>query len=148
MLTSKQRAYLRSLANKLDTILIVGKGEITDNIIRQADTALTAREIIKGKVLENSAYSSREAAEILAEKCSAAVVQVIGSKFVIYKKNEKKAQIEAEKRRNESRAKANPVRKGAQARRQQEKERREQRNAYFREAAIQAAIERRRQREE
>ena len=67
MLTSKQRAYLRSLANKLDTILIVGKGEITDNIIRQADTALTAREIIKGKVLENSAYSSREAAEILAE---------------------------------------------------------------------------------
>ena len=83
MLTSKQRAYLRSLANKLDTILILGKGEITDNIIRQADTALTAREIIKGKVLENCSYSSREAAEILAEKCSADVVQVIGSKFVL-----------------------------------------------------------------
>lgn len=87
MLTSKQRAYLRGLANKLDTILILGKGEITDNIIRQADTALTAREIIKGKVLENSSYSSREAAEILAEKCSADVVQVIGSKFVLYRKN-------------------------------------------------------------
>ena len=87
MLTSKQRAYLRGLANKLDTILIVGKGEITDNIIMQADTALTAREIIKGKALENSAYSSREAAEIIAEKCNADVVQVIGSKFVLYRPN-------------------------------------------------------------
>lgn len=87
MLTSKQRAYLRSLANRLDTILILGKGEISDNIIRQSDTALTAREIIKGKVLENSMYSSREAAEILADKCGADVVQVIGSKFVLYREN-------------------------------------------------------------
>ncbi len=68
MLTSKQRAYLRGLANTLETILIVGKGEITDNIIMQADTALTAREIIKGKRLETSAYSARECAELLAEK--------------------------------------------------------------------------------
>ena len=87
MLTSKQRAYLRGLANKLDTILILGKGEITDNVIRQADTALTAREIIKGKVLENSSYSSREAAEILAEKCSADVVQVIGYRFILYRES-------------------------------------------------------------
>ena len=87
MLTSKQRAYLRGLANKLDTILIVGKGEITDNIIMQADTALTAREIIKGRVLENSSYSSRECADCLAEKCNADVVQVIGSKFVLYRPN-------------------------------------------------------------
>ena len=97
MLTSKQRAYLRGLANKLDTILILGKGEITDNIIRQADTALTAREIIKGKVLENSSYSSREAAEILAEKCSADVVQVIGSKFVLYRPNPDEPQIKLPK---------------------------------------------------
>ena len=87
MLTSKQRAFLRGLANKIDTILIVGKGEITDNIIMQADTALTAREIIKGKVLENSTYSSREAADLIADKCSADVVQVIGSKFVLYREN-------------------------------------------------------------
>ncbi len=87
MLTSKQRAYLRGLANRLETILIVGKGEITDNIVNQADTALTAREIIKGRVLENSAYSSREAAELIADKCSADVVQVIGSKFVLYRPN-------------------------------------------------------------
>ena len=91
MLNSKQRAFLRGLANRIDTILIVGKGEITDNIIKQADDALTAREIIKGKVLENSAYSSREAA---AEKCSADVVQVIGSKFVLYRRNDDEPVIE------------------------------------------------------
>lgn len=93
MLTSKQRAYLRSLANGLDTILIIGKGEITDNIIMQADTALTARELIKGKVLENSAYSSREGAELVAQKCGADVIQVIGSKFVLYRPNPDKPQI-------------------------------------------------------
>lgn len=93
MITSKQRAYLRGLANKLETILIVGKGEITDNIIRQADTALTAREIIKGKVLENSSYSSRDTADIISEKCSAEVVQVIGSKFVLYRENSEEPKI-------------------------------------------------------
>lgn len=93
MLTSKQRAYLRGLANPIETILMVGKGEITDNIIIQAADALKARELIKGKVLENSAYSSREAADIIAEKCRAEVVQVIGSKFVLYKKNEDKPVI-------------------------------------------------------
>ena len=67
MLTSKQRAYLRGLANPIETILMIGKGEITDNIVKQADDALKARELIKGKVLENSSYSSREAAELIAE---------------------------------------------------------------------------------
>ena len=75
------------MANTLETILIIGKGEITDNVIMQADTALTARELIKGRVLENSAYSSREGAELLAERCRADVVQVIGSKFVLYRPN-------------------------------------------------------------
>ena len=87
MLTGKQRAYLRGLANNMETILIIGKGEITDNIIMQADTALTARELIKGKVLENSAYSSRKEADILAEKCGSDVVQGIGCKFVLYRRN-------------------------------------------------------------
>lgn len=93
MLTSKQRAYLRGLANAYETILIVGKGEITDNIIMQADTALTARELIKCKTLDSSAYSSREAAERIADKCSADVVQVIGSKFVLYRSNPKEPKI-------------------------------------------------------
>ena len=91
MLTSKQRAYLRGLANSFETILIVG--EITGNIIMQADTALTARELIKCKVLETSAYSSREAADMIAEKCGADVVQVIGSKFVLYRPNPKEPKI-------------------------------------------------------
>lgn len=93
MITSKQRAYLRGLANPIETILMVGKGEITENIITQAADALKARELIKGKVLENSTYSSREAADIIAENCKAEVVQVIGSKFVLYKKNEDKPVI-------------------------------------------------------
>ena len=75
------------MANTLETILIIGKGEITDNIIMQADTSLTARELIKGKRLESSAYTSRECADILAERCGADVVQVIGSKFVLYRPN-------------------------------------------------------------
>ena len=66
---------------------------MTDNIIMQADTALTARELIKGKVLETSVYSSREAADYLAEKCTADVVQVIGSKFVLYRPNPKEPKI-------------------------------------------------------
>ena len=87
MLNSKQRAYLRSLANTIDTILIVGRGGITEQVIKQADDALTAREIIKGKALENSETNSRETAEIIAEKVNADVVQVIGSKFVLYRPN-------------------------------------------------------------
>ena len=87
MLTGKQRAYLRGLANSYETILIVGKGEITDNILMQADTALTARELIKCKRLETSAYTARECADILSEKVGADVVQVIGNKFVLYRQN-------------------------------------------------------------
>ena len=87
MLSSKQRAYLRGLANSIDTILYVGKGGMTDAIIKQADDALTARELIKGKCLENSPLTSREAADLLAEGTGSDVVQVIGSKFVLYRPN-------------------------------------------------------------
>ena len=66
MLTSKQRAYLRGLGNPLDTILMVGKGGMSPEILKQADDAITAREIIKGKCLETSPLSSREAAEEIA----------------------------------------------------------------------------------
>ncbi len=97
MLNSKQRAYLRGLANQIETILIVGKGEINENIITQADNALTARELIKCRVLENSSYTAREACDIIAEKCRADGVQVIGSKFVLYRRNEDKPVIELPK---------------------------------------------------
>ena len=65
-LTSKQRAQLRGLANGIDTILIVGKEGIGDNLVKQANDALEARELIKGRVLENALMSAREAAEALA----------------------------------------------------------------------------------
>ncbi len=97
MLTSKQRAYLRGITNSIDTIIHVGKGGMSDEIIKQADDALTAREIIKGKCLENCSLTPREASEIIAEKLSADVVQVIGSKFVLYRRNEKEPIIELPK---------------------------------------------------
>lgn len=93
MLTSKQRAFLRSLANPIDTILIVGKGGIDSDVVKQADDALTARELIKGKVLESSPVKSREAAEKIAAETSSDTVQIIGSKFVLYRKNEKEPKI-------------------------------------------------------
>lgn len=93
MLTSKQRAYLRSLAVDIDTIVMVGKGGMSPELARQADDALTARELIKGKVLETAPVSSREAAEEIADGVKAEVVQVIGSKFVLYRKNEKEPKI-------------------------------------------------------
>lgn len=97
MLTSKQRAYLRGLAAAEDTIVIIGKGGITENIIIQMNDALKARELVKGRVLENSLLTAREAADALSETCRAKIVQVIGSKFVLYKRNEQKPKIELPK---------------------------------------------------
>lgn len=99
MLTSKQRAFLRSLATTEDTILMVGKGGMSDQIIKQADDALKARELIKGKVLETADIDSREAAEIIAGKTNADVVQVIGSKFVLFRRNPEEPKIELPKAR-------------------------------------------------
>ena len=89
-LTSKQRAQLRGLANGIDTILHVGKDGLGDNLVKQADDALEARELIKGRVLENSMLTSREAAEALAKAVRAEVVQVIGTKFVLYRPSHQK----------------------------------------------------------
>jgi len=93
MLTSKQRAYLRGIAAGEDTIIHIGKGGITENIIKQASDALLARELIKGKVLENSLLTAREACDALAEACGADSVQTIGSKFVLYKRHPKEPKI-------------------------------------------------------
>ena len=89
-LTSKQRAQLRGLANNIDTILIVGKEGIGDNLVQQANEALEARELIKGRVLETSLMSAREAAEALAPRTRSEVVQVIGTKCVLYRPSHKK----------------------------------------------------------
>ncbi|HIW74166.1 MAG TPA: ribosome assembly RNA-binding protein YhbY [Firmicutes bacterium] len=93
MLTSKQRAGLRSMAHSLDPILHVGKGELSDALIKQADDALTARELFKGRVLETCPLTAREAAERIAAAAQAEVVQVIGRTFVLYRRNEKEPKI-------------------------------------------------------
>ncbi len=98
MLTSKERAYLRSLASTLDPILMVGKGGVTENVAAEARNALRTRELVKGRVLESALISSREALEALAAAVGAEPVQAIGSKFVLYKENrdlpeEKRIQI-------------------------------------------------------
>ena len=93
MLTSKQRAQLRGLAATEDTIVQVGKGGIGENLIEQVSSALKARELVKGRVLENSMLTAREACDALAEACRAESVHVIGSKFVLYKRTEKEPRI-------------------------------------------------------
>lgn len=89
-LNSRQRAQLRGLANGIDTIIHIGKDGIGDNLIKQANDALEARELIKGKVLENSLLSAREGAEELAAATRSQVVQVIGTKFVLYRETHSK----------------------------------------------------------
>ncbi len=93
-LTSKQRAQLRGMAAGEDTIVIIGKGGITDNTVSEMANALKARELVKGRVLETSMLTAREACDALCEKCGAEPVQVIGSKFVLYKRNSKEPKIE------------------------------------------------------
>ena len=92
-MTSKQRAYLRGLANTMEPILHAGKGGISDAMIKQADDALTARELIKGKVLETAPGTAREIAEDIAAKVNAQVVQVVGRTFVLFRQKEKDSQI-------------------------------------------------------
>ena len=90
-LTSKQRAQLRGLANTIDTIIQIGKDGIGENLIKQADDALEAREIIKGRVLDNNIeYDARLAAAELAKATRSEVVQVIGTKFVLYRESHSK----------------------------------------------------------
>ena len=93
MLTGKQRAYLRSLAQKEDCILYVGKAGVTDPVIAQAKEALAARELVKGRVQEACLYTAAEAQQLLCEACEAEGVQVIGRVFVLYKKSDKAAKI-------------------------------------------------------
>ena len=148
MLTSKERAELRSQANTLDTTLMVGKGGVTDAVIAEAENQLDARELVKGKVLEGAMMTPREVCDEICEATGAEGVAVIGTKFVIYRFSEK---LQAERnqtgRAKRKPSKVNPVRKGAQARRQAARKVREQRNEYFRQMAIEKAIERSRERQ-
>ena len=94
MLTSKQRAGLRTLANSLETIAQIGKGGITDAVVAQLDEALEARELIKVRVLESALLSAREACQALTGPLRAEPVQCIGTRFVLYRRNVKAPKIE------------------------------------------------------
>ena len=97
LLNSKQRAFLRSKANSEEPVLHLGKGGLSEPLQRQAEDALAARELIKGKVLETAPFSSREAAEQVAQAVCAEVVQVIGRTFVLYRRNQKEPKIQLPK---------------------------------------------------
>lgn len=148
MLTSKERAELRSQATTIDTTLMVGKGGVTEAVIAEADNQLTTRELVKGKVLEGAMMTPREVCDELCQATGCEGVAVIGTKFVIYRFSEK---LQAERnqtgRAKRKPTKVNPVRKGAQARRQAARKVREQRNEYFRQMAIDKAIEREREKQ-
>ena len=150
-MTSKERAELRAQANGIDTTLIVGKGGVTEAVIAEAETQLTARELVKGKVLEGAMMTPREVCDIICEETGAEGISVIGTKFVIYRFSEKLQQERNQTGRAKKKvtpvSKANPVRKGAKARRDAARKVREQRNEYFRKQAIEKAIERERERQ-
>lgn len=94
MITGKQRAYLRGLANNLDPIFQVGKNGVEETFLKQLTEALEARELIKIKVLENSGLGAREVSNYICEKIGCEGIQAIGSKIVLYKKSSKKPKIE------------------------------------------------------
>ena len=151
MLTSKERAQYRAQANDLETTLMVGKEGVTEAVVAEADRLLTARELVKGKVLEAALMSAREVSDAICEATGADGISCVGSKFVIYRFSEKcqeeRNQTGRAKRKETPKSKSNPVAKGARARRQAAKKVREQRNAYFKEKAVERAIERSREKQ-
>ena len=151
MLTSKERAELRAQATTLDTTLMVGKSGVTEAVIAEAENLLTARELVKGKVLEGALMSPREVSDEICEATGADGVAVVGNKFVIYRFSEKcqeeRNQTGRAKRKATPVSKADPVRKGIRARRAAAKKVREQRNEYFRQQAIERSIEKSREKQ-
>ena len=151
MLTCSERAEFRAQANGIDTTLMVGKDGVTEAVVAEAERLLTARELIKGKVLENALMSAREVSDALCEATGAEGISCVGSKFVIWRFSEK-CQEERNatgraKRKETPKSKADPVGKGMRARKAAARKVREQRNEYFRQQAIEKAIERSREKQ-
>ena len=96
-MTSKQRAYLKSLAMKIDPIFNIGKGSLSPELVEGVRNALEARELVKVGVLQNCMDDPKDLAEVLAERTRSQVVQVIGKKIVLYKESRKNKKIELPK---------------------------------------------------
>jgi len=94
MITGKQRSYLKKLSNKMSPIFQVGKGGLTENVIKQYEEGLEARELVKTTVLKNSLFDAKEACEVIAEATGAEIVSVIGNKFILYRESKKKKTID------------------------------------------------------
>ena len=152
-MTSKERAALRAQANTIDTTLMVGKGGVSETLVAEAQKLLDIHELVKGRVLETAMMTPREVCDALCEATGAEGIQVVGSKFVIWRKSEKLAQ---EKKKAAARKPAkkkpsgndNPVKAGLRARKQAAEQQRKQRKQYFHDKAVAAAIERSRQQKE
>ena len=147
MMTSKERAELRAQANPLDVTLIVGKGGISDTLLDEAVVLLDSHELVKGRVLETSGLTAREASDAICEALGAEGVACVGTKFVIWRKSEK---VEQEKKKPAKKVSGNynPVKAGLRARKQAAEQQRKQRKQYFHDKAVSAAIERSRQQKE
>ena len=145
MLTSKQRAEFRAQANTLETTLMVGKDGVTEAVIAEADKLLTARELIKGKVLESALMTAREVSDAICEATGADGISCVGNKFVIWRFSEtcqaERNQTGRAKRKETPKSKSDPVGKGMRARKAAARKVREQRNEYFRQQAIEKSIE-------
>lgn len=93
-MTSKQRAYLKSLAMEMDPVVNIGKASITPELVIALDEAISKRELIKLSVLKNCIDDPKELANVIAERTHSEIVQVIGKKIVLYRKNKEKPRIE------------------------------------------------------
>ena len=151
-MTSKERAALRAQANTIDTTLMVGKGGVSETLVAEAQKLLDIHELVKGRVLETAMMTPREVCDALCEATGAEGIQVVGSKFVIWRKSEK---VEQEKKKAAAKKPAkkvsgnyNPVKAGRRARKQAAEQQRKQRKQYFHDKAVSAAIERSRQQKE
>lgn len=150
MMTSKERAAFRAQANTLDVTLMLGKGGVSDAIVQEASKLLDAHELVKGRVLEAALLTAREAQDALCEALGADGISVAGNTFVIYRKSEKLEQARkqaAKPKAAPAKKKVNPVKLGVKARQKRAKQEKERRQQYFHDAAVKAAIERRKQRE-
>ena len=149
MLTSKQRSEFRAQANGMEVTLMVGKGGVSEQVIAEAEILLESKELVKGKVLETALMSAREVSDAICEATGADGVSTVGATFVIWRKSKKleqqaKAAVSGTAK---AKKKVNPVRAGRQKRKAAAKAERERRNEYFRQQAIEKAIERDRERQ-
>ena len=146
-MTSKERAQYRALANTLDVTLMVGKGGVSETLLAEADRLLEAKELVKGRVLESALMSAREVSDEICAQTGAEGIGTVGNTFTIWRHSEK---LERERRAAEKKPaakKVNPVKTGVRTRRKAAKEEKERRDKYFHDAAVQAAIERRKARQ-